>query len=217
MANLTYARLSANVKRCIGNRDDLNSEVQEAIDQAYLRAACTRGVTFHELDTLPATFNTASGTRRYNFDTTILAAGSGRNILAVFSPIRDTTNKRPIHAHSVGHFDMMDQSGTGKPVWFAHWGNSLEFHPTPDGTYAMQIRYRLRPTKLAGAGSIVLPEEWDWVVIWEAAFILNAEIGNLQKAAFYRDMRAEMVRSLVTTPEVEDEYLDMALAPDLRR
>ena len=217
MANMTYARLAANVKRTIGNRTDFDTEVQEAVDQAYLRAACTRGVTFHELDTLPATFNTASGTRRYNFDTTILAAGSGRNILAVFSPIRDTTNKRPIHAHSVGHFDMMDQSGTGKPVWFAHWGNSLEFHPTPDGTYAMQIRYRLRPTKLAGAGSIVLPEEWDWVVIWEAAFILNAEIGNLQKAAFYRDMRAEMVRSLVTTPEVEDEYLDMALAPDLRR
>ena len=217
MANMTYARLAANVKRCIGNRSDMDTEVQEAIDQAYLRVACTRGVTFHELDALPATFNTASGTRRYNFDTAILAAGTGRNILAVFSPIRDTTNKRPIHAHSVGHFDMMDQSVNNKPVWFAHWANGIEFHPTPNGTYAMQIRYRLRPTKLAGVGSIVLPEEWDWAVIWEAAYILNAEIGRMQQAALYRDMRAELTRSLVTTLEVEDEYLDMALAPDLRR
>ena len=39
MANLTYARLEANVKRCIGNRNDLDTEVQEAIDAAYLRAA----------------------------------------------------------------------------------------------------------------------------------------------------------------------------------
>ena len=217
MANLTFANLQTFVKRTINNRDDMDTEVSNAIDQAYLNLAALRGVTFHELDGGPVSFNTGSGTRRYSFST-IIGGSAGRNVLAVMSPMFDTTNRRFITKHDPGYFDKLDQSTNSKPVWFCNWGSQIEFHPTPDGTYAIRMRYRLRPTKLsAGSTASVLQEEFDWAIVWSAAEIMNALIGSVEKASYYRDMAGRVVKSIAAAYEVEDQWSDFASAADVGR
>lgn len=216
MANFTHARLVALVKRFIGNRDDLDTEVSEAIDASYLRCAATRGVTFAELDTIKTNAVTVAGTRRYSFET-FIGAGLGRDVLAIIGPLRDVTNKRALHRHSFAHFDEMDQSTNGKPIWFDHFSTGIELHPTPDGVYTIQIRYRKRPVKLSIASSAsVLPEEYDMAIVYGAATIVNGIAGRLTVADWCDNKRIQVLTEIAGSQEIEDAWQDFSLAPDLR-
>lgn len=201
------------VKRTINNRSDLDTEVTQAINNAYLQTALLRGVSFRELDGGPTSFNTVDGTSLYAFST-ILTAPTARNVMAIFS-IKDTTNNRRLKPTSAQDID--DKStAEGKPYYFAHYGTGILLNPTPDAAYALSVRYRLRPTLLSAAGDVtVLPEEFDWPIVWGAASDVNAVIGVLDKSSFYATKRREALELVGMAVEVEDEYSDFALAPDL--
>lgn len=213
MGALTFSQMQTLVKRTINNRSDLDTEVAQAINNAYIQTSMIRGVTLRELDGGPATFNTVVGTPSYSFATILTTA---RNVMAVFSPLRDTTNSRKIRSTSIQDIDAKTSASQGKPSWFAHFGSGLVLNPTPDGVYTISMRYRLRPTQLSLSGDLsVLPEEFDWPIIWGAATDLNAAIGVLDKSSFYATKRRESLEIITLGVEVEDEYADFSIAPDL--
>lgn len=214
MGALTFTQMQTLVKRAINNRDDLDTEIMQALNNAYLQTALIRGVTFRELDGGPQTFLTVDGTSSYSFST-ILTAETVRNVMAVFSPMRDTTNNRRIKSTSIQDIDAKS-TVEGKPSWFAHFGTGLVLNPTPDAVYTISFRYRLRPPRLSnGADVTVIPEEFDWAIVWGAASDINAVIGVLDRSSFYATKRREAIELVGLGVEVEDEYADWSLAPDL--
>lgn len=214
MGALTFTQMQTLVKRTVNNRNDLDTEIEQALNNSYLQTALLRGFTFRELDAGPQTFATIDGTSLYTFST-ILTAGTARNIMAIFSPIRDTTNSANVKATSIQDIDSKSTTN-GKPRWFAHFGSGIVLNPTPDAAYTISFRYRLRPARLSSGSDVsVLPEEFDWAIVWGAAADINAAIGVLDKSSFYSTKRREALDLVSTSLEAEDEYADFALAPDL--
>jgi hypothetical protein len=224
MGALTFQQMQTLVKRTINNRDDLDTEIAQAINQAYRQVCALRGVSFRELDQGPGRFSTVAAQRFYPFASTTITTGFDRgdaivggiiDPMAIFSPMRDRTNSRRIKASSVQDFDGKFTT-SGKPYWFAHTGDGIELEPTPDAVYSIQLRWRLRPNQLSNAPDVtVIPPEFDWVVVWGAAADINATIGVLDRSSFYSTKRREALELITTSEEVEDAYADFALAPDL--
>lgn len=212
MANYTVAQIQALVKRAARNRDDVDDEILQAMDAAQLKMAALRGASHKNLEKI-ATFNTVASTRRYDLST-ICGSADHSACMGVFNPLRDTTSKRPIRWRSAPYFDELDQSGTGAPLMFTHWAQQLELHPTPDGVYAVQVRYRVRPTRfstLDTTDSSGMAEEYDWPIIWFAAATINAVLGSFDRAQVYEKFAVDYLSGLIDSTELEDEYVDFAL------
>lgn len=212
MANYTVAQIQTLVKRAARNRDDVDTEILQAMDAAQLKMAALRGASHRNLEKL-TTFNTAASTRRYDFST-IFGSADHSACMGVFSPLRDTTSKRPLRWRSAQYFDELDQSGTGAPLMFTHWSQQLEFHPTPDDVYTIQVRYRVRPTRfsaLDSTDSSGMDEEYDWPIIWFAAATINAVLGSFERAQVYEKFAADYLSGLIDASEVENEYVDFAI------
>jgi len=143
-----------------------------------------------------------------------LTSTLSRDLMAIFS-IKDMTNGRRLKPTSVQDIEDMG-SVSGPPRWFSHYGEGILVFPGPDAVYSLSMRYRMRPTRLsANADLTVMPEEFDWAIVWGAASDMNASIGVLDKSSFYSTKRREALEMIGTALEVEDEYADFALAPDL--
>lgn len=216
MANYTKTQMIAIVKRSIFNRDDVDTEVGQALDGGQLKVAALRGVHHKNLEKL-ATFNTVASTRRYDFSA-IFGSTDHAGCIGLFNPLRDTTNGREIRWRSVQYFDRLNQSTTGTPLFFAHWAAQIELHPTPSAVIAVQVRYRARPTRFSAlddGDSSGMDEEYDWPVVWFASSIANGLVGNLGRAQFYNKMAWDYLEGLGSAGDIEDEFVDFSLAADL--
>lgn len=216
MGALTFTQMQTLVKRTINNRSDLDTEIAQAINNAYLQTSMIRGVILRELDGTPQYFSTTVNVQTYSF-ATIFSDATARNVMAVYS-IKDMTNGRRLKPTSVQ--DIEDKSGasssTSKPYWFAHYGTGVQIYPAPDAVYSLAMRYRLRPARLSvGTDVTVMAEEYDWAIVWGAASDMNAAIGMLDRSSFYATKRREALELVGVAAETEDEYADFALAPDL--
>lgn len=90
----------------------------------------------------------------------------------VITSIRDTTNKLKLEPKDIDWYEDQDDSSDakGQPEFWVRYGSNLLFWPTPDGAYAIRIRYRAAPTALSSdADETIFPSEWDDVIILLAA------------------------------------------------
>jgi hypothetical protein len=213
MGALTFTQMQTLVKRTINNRDDLDTEIGQAINNAYLQTSMIRGVIFRELDAAPQVFPTVVNVAWYEFSS-ILTSTKSRDLMAVFS-IKNMTTIARLRPTSVQDIEGKG-SGSGAPRWFAHYKEGILLHPSPDAVYSLSMRYRLRPNRLSASGDVtVMPEEYDWAIVWGAASDINATIGVLDKSSFYATKRREALEIVGVAAEIEDQYEDFNLAPDL--
>lgn len=201
----TYNTIANEVLSRLGGRTDLTSRLAIWINDAIAELALSPRFSFTELDTVNS-FNTASGTQSYS----LTAFTSFWFVL----DITDTTNSRRIKQMSYKDLDAKVVT-TGQPTRYARFGSTILFDPTPDGTYATQVRYRMRPTQVSGGLSMPFEREWDEVITLLATIKGLEALDARDKAGLQRQLLEPLLSLREDVPLLEDRDGDYGLKPVL--
>lgn len=82
-------------------------------------------------------------------------------------------------------FDQLNPAMTGEPAMYARWGDNIEFNCLPNrDTYTYRVRYWSRPTLNVDVGATVLliPEEWEELLMWETLYRMYYILDQPEKA-----------------------------------
>lgn len=157
------------VQRAFASRADVtNAIVDAAINDVYKRLAMS--FRFYELENTDTGITTADGTAAYSVPT-----GARKTISIV-----DTTNKNRLWPKDIEWYEQMDTSTdvSGRPEYYVRYGSQYLFWPTPDGAYAIRVRYTKLPTTLSADGDTpVYPTEWHMVIVRLAQADIAMDLG----------------------------------------
>ena len=96
-----------------------------------------------------------------------------------------TTTWKPLLKQPAQWFDAGESYATGEPERYADFAAWLEFDPSPDSVYSLQLRYARKISELTtSTATPILDEQWHWAVALKTA--------ELVSAGFSSDMTREL-------------------------
>jgi len=166
------------VERWLKRADLLDDAVQECAE--VYRLICAR-VPFDSLQHTSAERSVLTSTASYS-----LADLEPR--LAGIVSIRLTFGSgrvRRIGRSHVRVFDTLNPTQKGEPALYARWGDNIEFNCLPiRDSITYRVRYWSRPTLDVERGATVLliPEEWEELLMWETLYRMYYILDQPEKA-----------------------------------
>jgi len=86
-----------------------------------------------------------------------------------------TTEWKPLLKQPAQWFDAAESYATGEPERYADYATWLEFDPSPDSVYSLQLRYVRKISELTtSTATPLLDEQWHWAMVLKAAELLSA-------------------------------------------
>lgn len=164
-----------------------SAKSKEFINRMYLQLA--RSYRFYELDLTDTSKSTVAGTA------TVAVPTGTREIIS----IRDTTNKIKLIKRDIEWYEGQDQSSDaqGVPEFYLRYGSNIVLWPTPDGAYALQIRYLKLPDELSDDADVpVYPEDWHEVIVLLATSRAAYWLGLDTKAMNYKSEALGLISAL---------------------
>lgn len=201
-----YSVLVSEITSRLGNRSDITARVPQWLNDSYFELLLSPRFSFYELDA-STTLTTTASTRTYSL--------SSVSDLWFILSLRDTTNVRRLRRANVRDFDEI-QHTEGQPTRYARFGSSLEFDPTPDGTYTLTLRYRKRPPELASGSSPLIAREWDEVLIALAVLKGREALEQTEQAAAQRALVEGMMAAREEVLSLEDADADTTIGVEFR-
>lgn len=130
--------------------------------------------------------------------------------------VTDTNKRWRLRSADARLFDRTIPRVDTDPVWYYRSGNNLYIHPTPDtaGLY-VQVRYIRRVEELTADADVMdpIPEEFDRVILYEAASYILDEQMELERAAALLQ-KAQRLESVIRSKRAEEmEDYDMQFKP----
>lgn len=205
---ISYDAMITEVTARLGNRTDLTSRVPRWINYAYFELLLNPNFEFFELDKKNTTLSTAASVKSLDIITPI------PDLWHILS-ITDTTNNRKLERSHYRVFDKIVPT-SGQPTRYARFSNTVEFDPTPDAVYNLQIRYRTRPADLAsGATFNSLGTEWEEPIIVVATYKGWMALKQYEDAAATKQLMDACLSTRQDVPMLEDEDSDIGIQPSM--
>lgn len=161
--------------------------VQSWINEALHRVARKVRLAGHETS---FAVNTINGTASYALPTDFVR----------LLTLRNTTDHQDLDWVSIDELDN-SRAAVAKPTQFALYGNSLQVYPTPNGVYALSMRYLADTINLVADADVpAMPDDWVDVLVSYALSRAYRSEDDAQQSAFYwnefvrdfRDLRADL-------------------------
>jgi len=201
----TLATMRTKVKFECGNKNGIDTIIDDAINDAIIEVAST----FHPQELIAsATGTTSNQTSSYSFSSTF----SVTDVLAVVGVRNNTTDDR-LKNGSLLEFLLHPKSTSnagnfGKPNKWTRQGNNLILYSQIPGstTYTIELYYLQRPAELtADANTFPLNREWERPVALLASSYVWASLNNGEKSALKSQQYQETIVRRDTPEEIEDE------------
>lgn len=202
----TFDVIKAEVKKRLGNRQDIDERLNVWINDAYFELLMEPEFTFYELD-FEFTIVTVADQRAYDL--------SGVNALWFILMMRDTTNEREVRKTSVKVIDRLATT-TGQPNRYARFANTILLDPIPDDVYSLNVRYRLRPNELITGTSPVIGREWDEILVVLSTVKGYEALEQPEKAGAARTLLNPLIDGRKDQEILEDEDSEMGIRVRLR-
>jgi hypothetical protein len=169
----TLSALRTNVKHLLGNKPNINTFVDQAINDAILQLVLEARP--HEMQT-SKTFTTTTQTE---------ATALESDCYAILN-VTDNTNNRRILPGDYNYRDDSDPESYGTPTrWYRYANNLNLYQQVPDATgFSITYRYLKRPASLSSDSSVLaLNDEWRKPVEVLSAAILFGNLNEPDRAA----------------------------------
>ena len=214
MGTKTFAVFQTDLKFVLGNRDDLDSYVDDWVNAAYLTLTTKRSykgqlIRFPELE-IKYEVNISDGTK------TIPISGLTRP-LHIISVWDGTSDKKLDNISFIEFLDTTgreDANAEGAPTQWTRSGSSIHLLPVSDGSYAMDVYYRQKPALLTGTNTTAIGDEWDEPISLLAATQSFMRMGEFDKAKVFRTEFDEIMDDLVGVYDIEQLDRESMRFPD---
>jgi len=143
---------------------------------------------------------TVDGTRSYDFGVDEEAVQR-----VIILDLDDEDNYDPlIKVDDWNMFPLRQDETTGKPTHYARRNTEFILHPCPDDEYTIRFKYlqTLEDVQTEGSG---LPRQWDEVILYGAVYRGFLLRGDLNRAAQFQQIQANLINSIPSDTEKELE------------
>lgn len=97
-------------------------------------------------------------------------------------------------------------TSVGTPEWYLRYADGFYVYPTPDLDYDGIIYYNTVLSDLSGNSTVPpLPQVWHEIIKYGAAFRGWNELGDLNRATYYRNLQISLMDSTEPTEAKEEE------------
>jgi len=212
MGTLTESELKDEVKRALGNRDDMDSRLVRFLNLAQTKMART-----HEFEELQTVTDASLGYTGTAADDKFLDVATTIKTIYSFR-IFDSAMSRKLEYIPSRQWDkripLPEYYATGWPSHYTKWRHKLEFWRVPKQAFNYEMRHSVWPTafsdSLPSATSDFLNK--DDIIIYLAVSWAYASSGKTQKATefwqFYRTAMNSAIGDDIVSP-------DMTIAPNV--
>lgn len=223
MGSVGFSTLVANVERNIGNNTSFTTQVQNAVNQAYLDILMMKiprpgGGFYRPIDFAyglhtSGTITVASGNQSFAL-TSVSGISSADDVLAVYG-LRDTTNNWMLAGpKQFRELLEKDVSASGTPTDYSRYGNSIYFNFTTDASTNYTLYYYKRPAALSGTSTTDIPKEFDYAIELRATqIIFETPLQETDNATLYAQRLQEWLLSRIDVDELSAEDADFGLEP----
>ncbi len=187
-----FAALWAEVKKSIGDRIDLDTEIKSAVNDATVDL----GMMFPIRQLIiKASFTTETGVSQYELDTAVLDVIDVRNDTDVV-----LLSKGDSREYDFLDYANADKTGTPKK-WFVDGNNLIIYNSTPDTTgFTISYRYLLRVADMSSdTDPFPLPRQWERPAKLLAKSYMFELLGQSQQAV---SAHQQMMATVVTRKSV---------------
>lgn len=198
MGNLTFTQATEEVKIAVANRTDIDTQIERALNFAYIDVATT--FRHYELEVLRQATLT-SAVRRYTLPSDL------RTILSV----RDDTNGCKLEKVNYTEFDVQATRGSGPAKRYARFGNIIELDPTPAAAATLLLRHTLRVPEVSGSSVFLTSAEWDEAIVLGAIWRIMKRLNEHEKAESAKNDYYEFVTTRTSPHAIDEEELDEPL------
>lgn len=194
MGTTTLSQMESLVRKHLGNRTDLDDELDELIN--FAQDMICRQHPHSDLDELITDTLTADSA-------TYTLSSVSRDIYSV--RVLDGTNSRKLDYIEYRLFDDMlpkpDEYTTGRPSHYTFWETKLELWRVPDDTYSIRIRRSKWPTALSGSADTSDYSHMDDIIVCLATSWAFKMIGETDRMKFWgdhawRQLRQEIINDM---------------------
>jgi hypothetical protein len=202
----TLLQVRSDVKFMCGNRNGIDSQIDDNINMAIREFALT--VKPQEL-WLSTTFTTVDATAEYTFSSMSTPVTDLMAILFV----RDNTKDIPVKRGGLADYlnqklDATKSGNTGDPNRWTRFGNALVlYNKIPDSTSrTMRMLYLQRPAALSGdTDTFPLNAEWEQPVKLLAAAYTWLDLNNVEKSNLKIAAYDRFIGTIDSPEQLEDE------------
>jgi len=205
LGDRTFSTFQTNVKLALGNRDDLDSYVDDWVNSGY-RTLTSKNYS----PILGRRFVFPNLENEDSQDTAVGVAYVNKPSDCLFvQTIDDTTTDKKLR--NISWMDYIKKTGRASSSMRANprcWvtrGSRIYLYPTPDDAYTLAIYYRKRPAALSGNDDTTdIGAEWDDVLENLVIYQSLMRLGEPEKAKAYYEHYMEMIGDLLEIYERED-------------
>lgn len=212
MGTLTESELKDEVKRALGNRDDMDSRLVRFLNLAQTKMARTH--EFAELETVDDDTLSYSGTAATDKFFTI--ANTVKNIYSF--RIFDSAQSRKLTYIPPRKWDqkipLPEYYATGWPDFYTRWRGKLEFWRVPNQAFSYEMRNSNWPTPFDDSSPNATSDfvEKDDIIIYLSISWAFASLGKTQKATEFWQFYRTAMNSAIGDDIVEP---DLTIAPNV--
>lgn len=185
--------------------------------------------SFDQLEVTGPVFNLTQGQQEYPF-TSLIAAGD-YNLktfdIMLWTDYPTNSVRKKLHYNDFREVDKFQQTQSIPVEWY-RFGDNVGFNPVPNNPYQIQARvYRRHPLPAVNLrdNQVLLPQEWNEVLIWAAVMRGYMEYLEFEKAQGVRTMlygdpkhpdKPGMIDNIKIRRRAEAWFEESALRPIVR-